>query len=172
MKQNNLTLFEIATVTQAANSPENLKCKKFPKLSQKQRKLQETHFTSVPSAVSSAAWKSLNTSFDSQDASQKTVDNIPNTSGNNLDDSNSPLKVHSVWSSPDKINKNINEAQFPVVAENLVPLQQIIAKERIQRQHLIKISTKPLKCTLVTTYIMRQIIASIRDYVIFFFTFR
>ena len=160
MKQNNLTLFEIATVTQAANSPENLKCKKFPKLSQKQRKLQETHFTSVPPAVSSTAWKSLNTSLDSQDASQKTVDNIPNTNGNNLDDSsNSPLKVHSVWSSPDKINKNINEAQFPVVAENLVPLQQIIAKERIQRQHLIKISTKPLKCTLVTTYIITQMIA-------------
>lgn len=148
-KQNKLTLFEIATVTQTANSPESHKCKKFPKLSQKQRKLQETHTTSVQPAVAPTVspWKSLNTFVDSQDASQQMAINI---SQNNLDaSSNSPVKVHSAWESPDKTNKNFSEAEVSF-AEKLVPLQQIIAKERTQRQNLIKISTKPLKLTLVS----------------------
>ncbi len=151
VKQNKVTLFEMATVTQTANSPESHKCKKFPKLSQKQRRLQETHTTSVQPAVAPTVspWKSLNTSVDLQDASQQIAINISRQ--NNLDaSSNSPVKVHSAWDSPDKTNKNFSEAEVSF-AEKLVPLQQIIAKERTQRHNFIKISTKPLKLTLVSS---------------------
>ncbi len=150
-KQSSLTMFDVATIFQVTNSPENEKCKKFRKLSQKQRKFKENNSVIANPNTSSSAWKS--TSSEPQCADRKTVPLDPmDQSVICCDDPiNSPSKskVHSVWGSPDK-TIDTSKAKIPENEEKFVPLQRIIAKERIERKNLIKISTKPLKLTLVS----------------------
>ena len=146
-KQNNLTLFEMATISKisSTNSTDNEKCKKFRKLSQKQRKFQDNAAVIASPNSSSSPWKC--TFSESQCADS--VENSESTL--HCDDPiNSPIKVHHVWGSPDKTKNILKARQVSESEEKLLPLQHIIAKERIERQHFIKISTKPLKLTLVS----------------------
>ena len=146
-KQNNLTLFEMATISKISTSysTENEKCKKFRKLTQNQRKFQDHASVIASPNSSSSPWKS--TFSESQCA-----DSVENSEFTlHCDDPiNSPIKVHHVWGSPDKTKNILKARQVSESEEKLLPLQHIIAKERIERQHFIKISTKPLKLTLVS----------------------
>ncbi|XP_057374411.1 inhibitor of Bruton tyrosine kinase-like [Daphnia carinata] len=148
-KQNNLTLFEMATTVfqTATNSPENEKNKKFRKLSQKQRKLQETH--AVAATANGSPWKSLD-SFVGTNGKEIICGSAENekSAAHSEDSLKTPTKIQSVWGSPEKTN-NISKSEVPEGEENSLPLQRIIAKEKLQRKNLIKISTKPLRLTLI-----------------------
>lgn len=149
-KQNNLTLFEMATTVfqTATNSPENEKNKKFRKLSQKQRKLQETHVVAA-TANDSSPWKSLD-SFVGTNGKEIGCSSADNEKAavHSEDPVKTPTKIQSVWGSPEKTN-NISKSQVPEGEGGSLPLQHIIAKEKLQRKNLIKISTKPLRLTLI-----------------------
>ena len=107
-KQNNLALFEMATIStiSGTNSPENEKCKKFRKLSQKQRKVQDSYSVLVASPNTSSPWKSIVS--DPQCADEKIAADSTDNSKSAMqseDPTNSPFIGHYVWSSPDKITK-------------------------------------------------------------------
>lgn len=150
-KHNSLTLFEVATIFQATNSPENEKCKKFRKLSQKQRKFKENNAVIATPNTSSLAWKTTFSEPQCADRITVPLDPMDQSIICRDDPINSPgkSKVHSVWGSPDK-TKDTSKAEISESEEKFVPLQRIIAKERIERKNFIKISTKPLKLTLVS----------------------
>lgn len=134
-KQNYLTLLDIATVIQAStSSSENQKSKKFRKLTQKQRKLQSS---SVIGDVSSSS------PFES--SSLHINDGLSNLIP---EPTNSPPKVLNVWGSPDKI-PNVSLARAMEEEKKLLPLQEIIIKEKLQQKNLHESNAKPLRLTLV-----------------------
>lgn len=125
-KQNSPTLFEVAKVVQTIASPESQKCKKFPKISQKQRKLQENIAASF---------------VEKQKESQTSVDVTC-----------SPV-APSAWGSPDKTKSTsalMTARERSESEETCIPLQHIIDNEQLQQRNLIKTNAKPLRLTLVS----------------------
>ena len=121
------TLYEVAFMSQAMNSPpKSQQSKKFPKLSQKQRKSQSTAAnpsTPEPPAVTSP-WK-----VTSQSSPSACFTDI-------LKEDDATLKPPGSTSSS-------------AVSAALTPLQHIMDSELEQKRNMVRLTTKPLKLTLV-----------------------
>jgi len=116
--QNQPTLYESATIIQT--TPVSLKSKKFPKLTQKQRRINSTKCD-----MTSASHDELE--------SQPKPQNVWNSGNNNLDDQSSIGVVP-----PSFVQEVVK-----------TPMRSIIASEQLQNRNYIAASLKPLKVTLM-----------------------
>lgn len=139
--KHNLTLFELAVVSKtSATSPSASaqKSKKFPKLSQKQRRQQGSSdpTSEPPPVLSTSPWK--------------TPTDLPQ-SNDDIGASNpaSSIAIKSPWDSPEK-GKCVPDAQSPLVNKPATSMRSIIATEKQQHLNSTRVRSKSLKLTLVS----------------------
>ena len=125
-KQNGSTLYELATIVQTTPWGTPVKSKKFPKISQKQRKCVRNS-TEAPSARAN--------SFSETDE----ADVYCSPTG--------PAK--SAWSSPEANSSQPTALFSSILEEKQSSLRIIIDSERRQEKNLVAVRSKSLKITLV-----------------------